>query len=259
MPRGANAMMEVFGKDIYSEPFIMFSTVHFVTLTVIILANAGFILFFRKCSSRKLLNIFRFSIAGLMLANEFSYIIWSIVSGDWSVDYSLPLQLCEALTFLSSFMLITDSYKAFEITYFITFAGALQALLTPDLYYPFPHYRFFNFFLSHGLMFTAVFYMIVVKGYKPRFISIFKTMLWLNIYMLVLIPVNLLTGGNYMFLCSKPVDGSILDYLGPWPWYLVSLEAVGLVLLLLCYAPYGLAAIFKSRNLGSGSQNISVH
>ena len=42
----------------------------------------------------------------------------------------------------------------------------------------------------------------------------------------------LVTGGNYMFLRRKPSNGSILDPLGPWPWYIVGAAALGLAMLL---------------------------
>jgi len=51
-----------------------------------------------------------------------------------------------------------------------------------------------------------------------------------------------------MFLMEKPMGGSILDFLGPWPWYLLSLEFVGLLMLLLCYAPFAIINYFNNRN-----------
>lgn len=252
-----------FSKDITVQPFVIFSSVHIITVIAISLINAGFIIFFMKCRNDSLLRHFRLFVAGLMLINEFSYILWSIITGDWSVEYSLPLQLCEILTFLIAYMLITENYLSFELAYFITFGAALQALITPDLYYPFPHYRFFNFFLSHGLMFIAVFYMLIVKKYRPTFKSVWKTMAALNIYMVILLPVDLLTHGNYMFLLEKPEGGSILDFLGPWPWYLLSLEFVGLLMLILCYAPFAIMNYFNNKRRNdrnhSNFNNISLN
>ena len=36
----------------------------------------------------------------------------------------------------------------------------------------------------------------------------------------------------------KPVGPSLLDFLGPWPWYLLSMELIGLVLVVLLYLPF---------------------
>jgi uncharacterized membrane protein YwaF len=45
------------------------------------------------------------------------------------------------------------------------FLSALQAILTPDLgIYDFPHFRYFQVFISHGLIVTAALYMTLVEG-----------------------------------------------------------------------------------------------
>ena len=36
---------------------------------------------------------------------------------------------------------------------------------------------------------------------------------------------DVLTGGNYMYLRTKPVHNSLLNVMGPWPWYIVSTVA----------------------------------
>jgi len=33
---------------------------------------------------------------------------------------------------------------------------------------------------------------------------------------------TVITGGNYMFLRHKPPRSSLLDLMGPWPWYIVA-------------------------------------
>jgi uncharacterized membrane protein YwaF len=41
---------------------------------------------------------------------------------------------------------------------------------------------------------------------------------------------DVITGGNYMYLRSKPVHTSLLNEMGPWPLYIVSGAALALIL-----------------------------
>ncbi|MEH6938308.1 TIGR02206 family membrane protein, partial [Bacillus sp. JJ664] len=65
--------------------------------------------------------------------------------------------------------------------------------------------------------------------------SIGKVFLFLNILMPFIMLVNKKTDGNYMFLGGKPETKSVLNYLGEYPYYIVSLEGVLLVLCLLLW------------------------
>lgn len=80
------------------------------------------------------------------------------------------------------------------------------------------------------MMIWVVFYFTWVKEYRPTIWSVVKVFVFLNILLPIVIVINKLVGGNYMFLSHKPSTPSLLDYLGPYPWYLLSLE--GLLLLL---------------------------
>lgn len=80
--------------------------------------------------------------------------------------------------------------------------------------------------------------MTAVEGFRPTWTSVGRTMLWLNILIVVVIPVNAITVANYMFLARKPATVSLLDFLGPWPWYILSLEVVALVLCIFLYFPF---------------------
>jgi len=136
-------------------------------------------------------------------------------------------------------MLITRSYRLYEICYFWGLAGATQALITPDVgRYGFPHFRFFQCFVSHGLIVTAVLFMTFVEGMRPGLGSLLRALLALNLYAAFIGMVNLLLKANYGFVCRKPDDPSLIDVLGPWPWYLLSLEAAALIGLFLVYLPF---------------------
>ena len=57
-------------------------------------------------------------------------------------------------------------------------------------------------------------------------------------YAAIILAVNLALGTNFLFIARKPITPSLLDWLGPWPWYLLSLQPAVVVVMLLCYAPF---------------------
>jgi hypothetical integral membrane protein (TIGR02206 family) len=135
-------------------------------------------------------------------------------------------------------MLFTRNSFLFEITYFLGVGGAVQAILTPELGYDFPHYRYFHFFLAHIAIILASLYMIWFEGLRPTFRSVLKAFAMLNVIALLGYMVNQVTVGNYMFLSRKPSNPSIIDLLGPYPWYILSLELVAFVIFCLLYLPF---------------------
>ncbi|SDC25262.1 conserved hypothetical integral membrane protein TIGR02206 [Paenibacillus sp. UNCCL117] len=185
-------------------------------------------------------NLVRYGLAAVLMACEAALQVWSVAEGVWDWRHSLPMQLCSITLILSALMLWRRSYRLFEFVYFAGIAGALQALATPDLDYGFPHVRFLLFMTAHTGIIAASVYMAIVEGYRPKFRTIGIAMLWLNGFALLAFGVNILTGGNYMFLMRKPIGGSLLDVLGPWPWYLLAMEMAAALIFVLLYMPFAL-------------------
>ena len=66
--------------------------------------------------------------------------------------------------------------------------------------------------------------------------AILRTMLFVNLMGIPVATVNWLIGSNYMYLCTKPgVDSPFL--VGDWPWYLLGLEVVALLLMAIASVP----------------------
>jgi hypothetical integral membrane protein (TIGR02206 family) len=160
---------------------------------------------------------------------EVSYHGWMISTGRWMASQSLPLELCSISLMVAILLLWTGKKQLIDFVFFAGIGGALQAMATPVLDIGFPHFRYFHFFYIHiGIILTAL-YFTWMKDYRPTFKGIMKTMFALNLFLPVIMAVNALTQGNYMFLREKPVNGSLLDYLGPYPWYILSLEGVAFI------------------------------
>ena len=159
----------------------------------------------------------------------------------------LPLHVCSVLVWLGGLMLVTKNYTIYEFAYFMGIGGALQALLTPDLgVYGFPHYRFFQTFISHGLIVTSAIYMTAVEGFRPTWKSMLKAAVWMNVYALAIYFVNDVLGSNYLMVNAKPDVPSLLDLLPTWPWYILWMEGIGLLTCLILYIPF----IIKDQRTG---------
>ncbi len=193
-------------------------------------------MFRTKLIKRK--STIRYTLAIFLLASELSLYIWYLKTGVWDPVDSLPFQLCSISLFLSIIMLLTRNLFLFEITYFLGIGGAMQAMLTPELAYDFPQYRYFHFFLAHIAIILASLYMAWFENCRPTIKSMWKAFTALNVIAVVVFFINKATGGNYMFLARKPINPSLIDFLGPYPWYILSLEIVALFMFFILYLPF---------------------
>ncbi|PFG02961.1 putative integral membrane protein (TIGR02206 family) [Bacillus sp. es.036] len=219
--------------------FTLFSFPHLLTLFLVGSCIIGMFLF-RKTLRNKLPNlVIRLMIAYLLLLSEISFHAWFAYYNEWSITTALPLQLSSISLFLAIALVLTKNKTLFPITYFAGSASALLAMITPDLGpYAFPHFRFFHFFIAHGGILLATCFMIIVEKAFPSYRSLWMSFAGLNIYVLLLFPLNLTLGSNYMFLMKEPASQTLISYLGPWPFYLLSLEVITIIVFHLLYLPF---------------------
>ena len=127
---------------------------------------------------------------------------------------------------------------AFELTYFWALTATVQALLTPDLRQGFPDYRWWWFVIAHaGVVVAAVLpglgaaphpaarrgaprLRLEPRGDRPRRGRDARR-----------------STATTCSCARSPAGGSLLDLMGPWPWYIVSAAALALALFWLLTAP----------------------
>jgi hypothetical integral membrane protein (TIGR02206 family) len=233
-------MDQFFAKDFAGQAFELFSVSHLIAIGCILLCLALIFIFRRRMSERFKLA-FRWTLAIVLLINEIGWHIWNAAFGQWNLETMLPFHLCSILIWLSAFMLIKKNTYIYEFAYLLGIMGALQAILTPDLgAYSYPHYRFFQTFLSHGGIIIATLYMTWVEGFRPIPASVRRVIIGTNIYAALVGLVNWLVGGNYLYIAHKPPTASLLDMLPEWPVYLIILEGLVLIVIVLMYVPFAL-------------------
>lgn len=158
--------------------------------------------------------------------------------GSLSVLTALPLQYCDIATLAGGIALWTRRPFFCEVVYFFGIAGTLQGLLTPALIYEFPDPRFFLFFIMHGGVPITAVYVVTAMKVRPRPGAVLRIMTFSVGWYAVIAIVNYAIGANYAFQCSKPVQASLFDQLGPWPWYNLSTIGLGLIFYSLLYLPF---------------------
>ncbi len=231
-------MQKYFLHDYPYGVFRIFSTPHFMGLLTIAVINFILIYWLKKYKTEKGDKIIRYTLATLLILQEISLSVWRIYCGTWRMGTSLPLHLCGAAIVLGAIMLVNKNYRFYELVYFWGLGGAIQALLQPDIIYPFPHYRFIQFFVSHGLIVTASLYSTFSFNFRPQFRSILRVFVVTNIYLVFIALFNYIFDGNYLFICHKPETASLIDFFGPWPWYVLVLEVVAFVSFFIYYLPF---------------------
>jgi hypothetical integral membrane protein (TIGR02206 family) len=164
----------------------------------------------------------------------------------WTFRYShegfrfpnnLPLQLCDMTLWAAVLACLTLNKATVEFCYFAGIAGAGMALLTPDLWSPWPSYPAIYFFVAHGGIVIAAVVLVYGRISPLRKHAVWRAFGLLVAYAVLVGVFDKIFQTNYMYLCAKPKNASLLDMLGPWPVYLAGTASVTLALFFLLWLP----------------------
>ena len=221
---------------IEENAFEMFSRAHVAAIVVFFFVIVLLFLSKKKWSFqpqnlRRLEHVFGWS----LVVMDVFYYIWLFQADRWNVSNSLPLELCSISLVMTVILLLTGNNHVYDCSDSFPILHWGLLLATPVLDLSFPHFRFFHFFYTHMAIVVTALYFTWVKGYRPTFKGIVKTMVALNVLLPMVFAINVYVQGNYMFLRTKPTDGSLLDFLGPYPWYILSLEGVAFLIFVILW------------------------
>ena len=126
----------------------------------------------------------------------------------------------------------------YEVLLFWIVAGTLQGVITPDIAEGFPTFDYFRYWTVHLGLLIIIFYATFVFGMRPTFKSIFKSVLALQVYVVMMVAINALLDANYFYLNEKPKSASVLDYFGYWPYYIIVTQLILVPYFLVIYLPF---------------------
>ncbi|MFQ6615684.1 MAG: TIGR02206 family membrane protein [Fidelibacterota bacterium] len=222
------------------RPFVLFGLEHATAVAVVIALIAAAILQLKKHNSQAHKRQVHIWLAALILVREAGARALPFLRNEFSLSEDLPFHLCRVTQYLMVLYLLRPRQKLFDVLFYWIVGGSSLALMFPDLDARFPSVDSLLYWSSHGLPLFAVLYLVSVQGKRPSPGSFRSSFLFLNLFaMLVVLPADLLSGGNYLYLFEVPsVDFEPIGWLPPWPWYLLVLEVFFLGWFRLLYSPF---------------------
>lgn len=231
--------------------FKLFGLQHLLAILVSACVVGLVVLFKHQLRKPWLYDKVRIGLAVFIILQEISVHLFRYFSGTWSLKTSLPAHLCSFAIFSTAYILVKENKQYFLSTFFVMMIGATLAIATPDVEYGFPHFRFIQFFISHGFLIVNFVFILLVMDYQKdmRYRYLLNNLVALFIFAILSFCVNVIVDGNYMFLMRKPDQETALDLFGEHPWYLLNILWLAVPLLFhLFYMPFFIKSFYLRKD-----------
>ena len=205
-----------------AEPFVWGGMPHIFAILFLAVLAAGLVWCGRNLRGGQvqvwLSRVFALAILFVQGAMQ----IETMLPQNWTIEYSVPLQLCDLAWMVAVYALWTRERGAASVLYYWGLTLTTQGIITPHLDVEFPSFEFIMFFYGHGAVVLAAIYLTWGVGLQPGWIDYRRTLAATVVWGVSVFTFNSLLGTNYGYLNHKPPMPSALDFLGPYPMYLVS-------------------------------------
>ncbi len=240
--------------DAPARKFVLFGALHLAILFVTLALPFALSRLTRREQRPRLARALAVALAAILLLDRVFVLIWANHVG--AIKYwanALPMHLCDWAAFAVIIALLWRRQLPYELAYLWGLSGTFQAVLTPDVSESPLNPLFISFFVSHCGIIISVLFLTWGLGMRPKPGAVIRAWLCSQVYLVCAGLVDWLFNAynpNFGYLAAKPPHGSLLDYFGPWPWYILTLEAMTLLFYTIFYAPFWFA---NRRASASGS------
>ena len=216
------------------DKFILFSNEHLITVGIgfiscILLVFLGFFTE-KKATFAKIVAI---AVLGVKIAE----LLFRHHYYGETVAQLLPLHLCPIVIILSIFMMFFHSEVLFQPVYFWSI-GAFFAILMPDIRDGMSNFASQSFFITHFFILFSTAYAFVHFRFRPTKTGFLCSFLLLVTLAFIMYFVNNRLGTNYLYVNHPPVTKSLMDFMGPWPYYIFSLAGIDIAISFFMYLPF---------------------
>ena len=220
------------------EPFHLFGVSHWISIILFFLAALFLPLIAKKFFSRSLQSIIKYLLVFFVFINFPIWVLLEIIAGSFDLKIHLPLHLCRFANLALPFAVFNKNGILFQVLFYWGVSAMFQAIFTPDITHDFPHFHYFRFIAAHHLLVITIIYYVVVFDFKPTIPGLKSAFFALNVFLIIALIFNMIFESNYFWLMDKPPAGSLLDLMGPWPWYILVGEFVALIHFYIAYFLY---------------------
>lgn len=216
------------------DKFILFSNEHLITVGIgfiscILLVFLGFFTE-KKATFAKIVAI---AVLGVKIAE----LLFRHYYYGETVAELLPLHLCPIVIILSIFMMFFHSEVLFQPVYFWSI-GAFFAILMPDIRDGMSNFASQSFFITHFFILFSTAYAFVHFRFRPTKVGFLCSFLLLVTLAFIMYFVNNKLGTNFLYVNHPPVTKSLMDFMGPWPYYIFSLAGIDIAISFFMYLPF---------------------
>lgn len=207
---------------IAADRFSAYGTSHQAVMVLLVVVAAGLVWLGRSHRTTDAAHRFSRLFAVAILAVTVPLQVRYNTPQLFDLGRTVPIQLCDLASIVAVYALWTRRHWAVALTYFWGLTLTPQAVITPDLSPDFPDPGFILYWGMHLMAVWAAIYLVWGLGLRPDWRSYRTAIGTTAVWAVSVFVFNLVADTNYGYLNAKPGSASILDLLGPWPWYVLA-------------------------------------
>ena len=188
------------------------------------------------------------SLAGVCAILWITINLWPLVIGQYDPNIAIPLHVSDLTALTATIVLARPARWLRAILYFWGLGLGIQAFIQPDLRDGPAHAGFWWFWANHFIICGVAVYDLAARGFRPAWRDYVTAVLAGFVYIGVVLPLDVLFDVNYGYVGpGMPGQPSLIDHLGPWPWRVLVMIAMGLVVFALMVLPWEVARRRRAR------------